>query len=356
MKKLIPVLLFLLCCPLWLSAKEYSFTITPLDKDISYHYLVKYDTYSKNFSLILEEDDYTEFYYLFFGISPTEDEEPERIAVYENQPDVSLYLSEDKLNWGGNGNELLFVNKEGYIIFGAYVDSVKFDTDNRRKSYALINTKAGIEKVQCCAMLPKNYEPIDELIKFANPVTNDSSSSASQSSSSTNSTSNPSIKYYVTKVFGNFDVKSFAYKFFSQIEKELKSMFQKEVVVQNLSSAFKTYDVYNPALTVNGRQPSSIRFSKLSSKPLNIQYGYTFKFDTASEAESFARSLLNAVSQQCADVLTASDKTSEDTLCSYIGDYRYNGITYTVQVSARKESFGEYFSLLTISIFLPHLN
>jgi len=201
-----------------------------------------------------------------------------------------------------------------------------------------------VEKLQCCVMLPEDYQPVDELMKYATPI-NDAPAASSKPASG------KPIKDYVTKVFGIYDVTTFAKNSFSKIEKELKSLFGKDIVVHNLSTTHRMYDVYNPSIKVNGRQPYKINFSKSKGNLLLIDYDYSFKFDSAAEAKSFAQSLKKAVEQQCGFRLNADSPDSKDELCSYIEDYHYKNIEYSVLIMATKQNDGDYLTSLGMTIF-----
>lgn len=337
-------------------AKEYAFKLTPND-DSNIDCYVSYDTSTKKFSLKTVESSTLDLVMgMFFGIPVDTSDEKEEVIVYDNEPNVSLYHSTANQNWGGNANELLFIDPEGYILFGAYIDPVKFDYDDRRKSYIVLPTKEGIEKFICCAVLKENYEPFDALLALSRSVdsySSDSPSSAASSAASSATQKDSSFLQYILKPAARYSVLDIKKWNWSKIEKTLKADFgNKSITVQKLSSPYRIFYIQTKSVQIAGKSPDFVDISKDTRKPLSISYTYTFLFDTDREALSFSEILKNKVQGSCGDILRPVEKRDgEKWPQSFIGDYEYGGLDYSVHVMTSTWGDDKFSSNLIVHLF-----
>lgn len=334
---LLPLLLSFIC----VGAKEYSFEISPANEQ--YRFVVEYDTSSKEFSLIARQDNSAQagaWLLLGSAIPVVTQDEP----VYKNVPGVTLSLSSANNSWKGKAGELLFLDKKGNVLFGAYVDEEKIGTDKRRRSYAIVNTKSGLKKWDCSVMLREDYAPYDELYAIAKAGGGPLSAGAAK-------TALPqAIKDYIINIWGCFDVKTFADYNFKNIENALSSRFTGEINVRIHSRDYWTYELYNPPIKFNGRQPYYISFSKSDDSPVHLSYSYLFKFGRGADAENFAGQMRDMIMQQCGFNLD-NIQGSNDKYRRYHGNYYYNNLKYSVLINVIEVDSGELHTDINISVF-----
>lgn len=334
--KYIITLLLLMLSSLWLSAKEYSFEISPANE--LYRFVVEYNSTTKEFSLTARQDNRAQASaWLLLGAAiPVETQDE---PVYSKISGVTLSLSTANNPWKGKAGELLFLDRKGNVLFGAYVDEETIGSDKRRKSYAIVNTKSGLKKWECSVMLLEDYTPYDELYAIAEASGAGAKSSLPQS-----------IRDYITKVWGCFEVKTFADYSFKNIDNTLSSRFKREINVQVFSKDYWAFTLDNPPIKINGHQPYYIRFDMSDSDLVHLSYSYNFKFERAADAEYFANQMREMIMQQCGFYL---DKLEDkrDSFCWYYGDYYCNDLKYTVQVDAGEKTFGYPVASISISVF-----
>lgn len=338
--KIIEFLILLSLCVVPVLAEEYSFKIMPLYQDDDcylYSYKVIYDVSSKKFSL---SKDYSSGSFFLL-------DKPEEF-IFKRHPNVEIYHSSKTKNWGGNANELIFTDRSGEVLFGVYIDPVKFDIDNRRKSYILTRANNKIVKVIGCATLSEDYEPVDGLLRMSK----DLGKVGSASNNTYNKISSLSLKDYICKIYGALDPKSISKMNWKDIPAAIYSTSGKVPEEYKITSSYRKYTIYSPDFTILGIIPSDVEVWRSTGSLISVDYDYHIKhfpLNEVTEANKLAEELRETVDRALGKFLKPCE--GKEPYVRYIGTYNGNGLEYSIQTYSNKWGENEIIVGLSISIF-----
>lgn len=337
------LLMLLLLCVVSVQAKEYSFKLMPVSEEYDYYYKVRYDAASKKFSLSKDYDTSLGFLFLL-----DTDSKPEEF-IFKNHPNVEIYHSSKTKNWGGNANELIFADRSGKVLFGVYIDPVKFNKDNRRKSYILTRVNNRIVKVIGCATLRKNYEPVDELLGISKSLGKDGSISSYNTSDQISSLR---LKDYICKIYGTLDPKRISKMKWEDIPAAIYSASGKVPEEYIITSSYRRYTIKTPGFKILGITPADVEVWRSINSLIGVDYNYhikRFPLNEVAEANKLAEELREAVDRALGRFLKPCE--GKEPYVRYIGTYEDNGLEYSIQTYSNKWGENEIVVGLSISIF-----
>lgn len=308
-KKLLAFLTIFTLCSLHSFAKDYNFNVSSnASEDAENHWSATLSVTPNDIKFTLNKT--------LMDVQTFIPIPKEKVMYYNNVPLSGFLHSTKDFNYGGKENELWFVNDNGIIIFGIYIDPQEIGYDKHHYGYILIPNSKGELKAQETHLINDRYytqyiELLDVCKRVLAEINKDESTQKPSQSvqkksrpttGTTSSTSTTRAKRQyrlpgvvtpydvITKPFGLYIEKPFS---IAKIKEALSSC---NISYKQLSG--NVIETSQIPFTICGKKPTHWKFTAVNSAGIPIQvfnFAYPISEWSKAQAIAFAKKLVEGL-------------------------------------------------------------